>query len=209
MAEDRPMSTIRRMLEEGEADPRLIAKAVLLEKLFAAAAKKDGTAIVEAARKLKANENEMAAAGQKLRAAMVAAFEKAKAVTDPDARTAELVAAFEFTAKAQYEAFDVLGDEETGNAAIAQSHAISKALDAIPPGRRAALAALLDSPDDGVLVKAAVHLKKLMPERVDPILREIDERQGGSSIGFTAMWALPPKGMSEPPKTKDAGDDKP
>jgi len=208
MAEDKPLSALREVLDDGETDPRLMTKLDLLENLFAAAGKKDGKAIMDAARKLKAHEDDMLAAGQKLRAAMATAFETAKAEADPDKRTAELLAAFELSAKVQFEAYDVLNDKETGDAAVVQAHAIAAALDAVPPGRRAALAKFLDSSDDGVLVMAAIHLQKIMPDRVTPILRDIEERQSPSSIGFAAMWALPPGESHNTPKPGESSNDK-
>src|SRR5690242_4089169 len=129
MAEDKPKSTLRQALEDGETDPRLMTKLDLLENLYAAAETKDGKAIMEAARKLKAHQDDMLAAGQKLRATMAAAFESAKAVADPEKRTAELLAAFELSAKVQFEAYDVLDDKETGDAAVVQAHAIAEALE--------------------------------------------------------------------------------
>jgi hypothetical protein len=208
MAEDKPKSTLRQALEDGETDPRIMAKLDLLENLYAAAEKKDGKAIMAAARKLKAHQDDMLAAGKKLRATMAAMFEKAKAVADPEKRTAELLAAFKFSAKVQFEAKDVLGDQETSDAAVVQTHAIAEALDAIPPGRRVALAKLLDSSDDGVVVKAAILLQKIMPDRVTPILREIEERQGPSSVGFAAMWALPPGAAIHESKPKGSAKEK-
>ncbi|HKT18965.1 MAG TPA: hypothetical protein VJR47_13045 [Stellaceae bacterium] len=208
MAKDKPLSALREAIEDDETDPRIMTKLDLLENLYAAAETKDGKAIMEAARKLKAHQDDMLAEGKKLQAAMAAALDKAKAVADPEKRTTELLAAFEFSAKVQFEAYDVLDDKETGDAAVVQAHAIAEALDAIPPGRRAALAKFLDSPDDGVLVMAAIHLKKIMLDRVTPILREIEERQSPSSIGFAAMWALPPDPSIEVPKPKGGAKEK-
>ena len=68
---------------------------------------------------------------------------------------------------------------------------IANALDATSNGR-AALAVLLDHPDYRVRATAGAYLLivNLMPERVVPILREIDERSEGRSADFTAHWAL-------------------
>jgi hypothetical protein len=55
---------------------------------------------------------------------------------------------------------------------------------------RASLAVLLHSPDARVRASAGAYLIKLMPDRVLPILREIEEGEGGSSAGFHAHWAL-------------------
>lgn len=67
--------------------------------------------------------------------------------------------------------------------------AIFKALDTTGAGQ-VGLARLLDHPDVGVRVLAGAYLIELMPDRVVPMLREIDESAGGSSPGFTAHFAL-------------------
>ena len=51
---------------------------------------------------------------------------------------------------------------------------IVKALDRIGSGR-AALAVLLDHRDPGVRALAGVYLIDLLPERVSPILRQVEE----------------------------------
>jgi hypothetical protein len=67
--------------------------------------------------------------------------------------------------------------------------AIVKALDTIGHGR-AALAVLLDHPDPGVRALAGAYLIDLLPERVGPILHQIEEEARGRSAGFRAHWAL-------------------
>jgi hypothetical protein len=67
--------------------------------------------------------------------------------------------------------------------------AIIKTLDTIGSGR-VALAALLDHADPGVRALAGAYLIDLMPERVGPILRQIEEKAGGRSAGFRAHWVL-------------------
>jgi hypothetical protein len=62
-------------------------------------------------------------------------------------------------------------------------------LDKIGSGR-AALEVLFDSPDAGIRVAAGAYLIDLMPKRVVPMLREIDEKSDGSSASFGAHWAL-------------------
>ena len=68
---------------------------------------------------------------------------------------------------------------------------IATALDATDHGR-AALAVLLDDYDERVRASAGSYLLilNLMPERVVPILREIDQTNQGASADFTAHWAL-------------------
>jgi hypothetical protein len=65
------------------------------------------------------------------------------------------------------------------------------ALDAIGSGR-AALAVLLDHADPGVRALAAVYLIDLMPERIVPMLRQIEEEEEmrGRSARFRAHWTL-------------------
>jgi hypothetical protein len=67
--------------------------------------------------------------------------------------------------------------------------AIVKALHTIGSGRTA-LVVLLDCPDPGVRALAGAHLLDLMPERVVPILRQIEAKADGSSASFRAQWAL-------------------
>ena len=64
-----------------------------------------------------------------------------------------------------------------------------KALDEMRSGR-VALARLLDHPDPGVRASAGAYLIDMMPDRVVPVLRQIEERNKGSSAGFSAHWVL-------------------
>ena len=65
-----------------------------------------------------------------------------------------------------------------------------KDLDEIPPGRRDALAVLLDNEDLGVRASAGAFLWRLMPERALPVLHDVHDKARGTGAGFTAMWAL-------------------
>lgn len=68
-------------------------------------------------------------------------------------------------------------------------YTIVEALDAIDPDR-AALATLLDDSDPRVQVFAGAYMIKSMPERVIPILREIQEKEDANSAHFNAYFAL-------------------
>jgi hypothetical protein len=106
-----------------------------------------------------------------------------------DRRAASLIHGFEFSAKLAHSLHDELLDTDGESKVWRLMDAIVQALDKIGSGR-AALAVLLDHPDTGVRVSASWYLIDLMPERVVPMLREIDEKDGGSSADFKAHWAL-------------------
>jgi DnaJ-domain-containing protein 1 len=106
-------------------------------------------------------------------------------------RSALLIRNFEFAAKLRAVLHDELLDTDGANKIVLLMNKMANALDATGNGR-AALAVLLDHPDDRVRATACAYLLivNLMPERVVPILREIDERSEGRSADFTAHWAL-------------------
>jgi hypothetical protein len=104
-------------------------------------------------------------------------------------RAASLVQGLELAAKLEATLYDELLDIDGANKIVDLMNEIANALDAIGPGR-AALAVLLDDPDARVRASAAAYLVDLMPDRVVPILREIDQKEGGKSADFTAHWAL-------------------
>lgn len=110
------------------------------------------------------------------------------AATDEE-RTAILVRGFEFGAKLRHALHDELLDTD-GETKVAHSmHAIVKALDEMTSGR-VALAELLDHPDPSVRASAGAYLIDMMPDRVVPVLRQIEESNEGSSAGFSAHWVL-------------------
>ncbi len=106
-----------------------------------------------------------------------------------DERVASLIRGFEFGAKLAAILHDELLDTEGDTKVVRLTDAIATALDTNGPGR-AALAVLLDDPDARVRALAGAYLIDLIPDRVVPILRAIDEKGGGSSADFTAHWAL-------------------
>lgn len=110
------------------------------------------------------------------------------AATD-EQRTVTLVRGFEFGAKLRHALRDELLDTD-GETKVAHSmQAIVKALDETTSGR-VALAELLDRSDPGVRASAGAYLIDMMPDRVVPVLREIEETYEGSSAGFSAHWVL-------------------
>jgi len=103
--------------------------------------------------------------------------------------TATLVRGFEFGAKLRHALHDELLDTD-GETKVAHSmHAIVKALDEMTSGR-IALAELLDHLDPGVRASAGAYLIDMMPDRVVPVLRQIEKSNEGSSAGFSAHWVL-------------------
>jgi hypothetical protein len=106
-----------------------------------------------------------------------------------DERVASLVRAFEFAAILKAALADELSDTDGYNELVTKMDAIANTLDESRPGR-AALAVLLDHSKESVRASAGVYLVNLMPDRVVPILREIDQKNEGASADFTAHWAL-------------------
>lgn len=104
-------------------------------------------------------------------------------------RAALLIRGFEFGAKLADVLYDELLDTDGKAEVLRLMDVIVLALNDIHPGR-AALTALFDHPDAGVRVWAGAYLIDLMPDRVVPLLREIDQKSDGSSASFTAHWAL-------------------
>lgn len=104
-------------------------------------------------------------------------------------RTVALVRGFEFGAKLRHALHDEMLDTD-GETKVAHSmHAIVKALDETTSGR-IALAELLDHADPGVRASAGAYLIDMMPDRVVPVLRQIEKTNEGSSAGFSAHWVL-------------------
>jgi hypothetical protein len=108
--------------------------------------------------------------------------------TPAEDRVASLVRAFALAAHLR-DALHELGDPDGPNELVLKMNAIASMLDETASGR-AALAPLLEHAKDGVRASACAYLVNLMPDRVVPILREIDQNDGGTSASFTAHWAL-------------------
>ena len=110
--------------------------------------------------------------------------------TTEEQRAASLISGFEFGARLADILHDQFRDVADGETKVVDlMDEIVKALDTIGSGR-AALAVLLDHPDAGVRALAGAYLIDLMPHRVVPILRQIEERRDASSPSFRAHWIL-------------------
>jgi hypothetical protein len=110
--------------------------------------------------------------------------------TTEEHRVASLIRGFEFGARLADTLHDEFHDIADGeNKVVRLMDEIVIALNAIGSGR-AALAVLLDHPDAGVRADAGGYLIDLMPQRVVPILRQIEAKADGSCASFTAHWAL-------------------
>ncbi len=101
-------------------------------------------------------------------------------------RFASLSRSFEFGAKLAHALHDELLDTDGETKVLRLMDAIVLALDATPPGR-SALTALFEHPDAGVRASAGAYLIDLMPDRVVPLLKEIDERSDGSSASHVNL----------------------
>lgn len=106
-----------------------------------------------------------------------------------NARVKSLIDTFEFSSRLADTLHDELLDTDAENEIWRMMDSIVLALDEIGRGR-AALDVLLNNPLTGVRVAAGAYLIDLDPERVVPILREIDEKGGGNSAYFGAHWTL-------------------
>jgi hypothetical protein len=105
-------------------------------------------------------------------------------------RVASLIRGFESGARLANTLHDEFHDIADGeNKVVSLMDEVVIALNAIGSGR-AALAVLLDHPDAGVRADAGGYLIDLMPERIVPILRQIEAKADGSCASFTAHWAL-------------------
>lgn len=105
------------------------------------------------------------------------------------ARVASFIDAFEFSSRLADTLHDEMLDTDAQNEIWRMMDTIVLALNKIGRGR-AALDVLLDNPLAGVRAAAGAYLIDLDPQRVIPILREIDEKGGGNSADFRAHWTL-------------------
>jgi hypothetical protein len=121
-------------------------------------------------------------------AAITALLDRRDPVAD-DERAASLIRGFEFGARLADTLHDEFSDADGETKVVHLTDAITKALDRIGSGR-AALAVLLDHTDPGVRSLAGSYLIDLMPDRVGPVLRQIEEKADGSGASFRAHWAL-------------------
>jgi hypothetical protein len=117
-------------------------------------------------------------------AAITAQLDRRDTIAE-DERVASLVRTFEFAAKLAATLSDELMDTNGYNKVTGLMIAVANALDATGSGR-AALAVLLDHADNRVRAFAGVYLIDSMPDRVLPILRDIEENERGNNAHFNA-----------------------
>ena len=117
-------------------------------------------------------------------AVITALLDRQDAASEND-RARSLIQGFQVGARLAHSLHDELLDVDGHNKVVRLMDGIVRALDKIGSGR-AALAVLFDHPDAGVRASAGVYLIDLMPERVVPMLRKIEEKRDGSSALF---WA--------------------
>lgn len=182
----KPKSTIRLLLESGRTDPRVMAKLGLLEELQVAHAQNDQQKMLEIGQKLAAQELELQQAQGARRANMRKAVSAAKRVADPDERTQKLLSAFEFCVKEACAADEEARDIKTYNYGVKRLCEISDELEAL--GRFPALEKFLDSPDIEVRGFAAVWLRNLWPDRILPILQEIEKTESFGTPAGTQVY---------------------
>jgi hypothetical protein len=122
-------------------------------------------------------------------ATITALLNRSDSVSD-DERAASLIRGFEFGARLAdtlHDEFRDIADGETKVVRLVDE--IVRALNAISPGR-VRLAELLDHPDAGVRALAGAYLIDLMPERVIPILRQVEHSEDANSAHFRAYITL-------------------
>lgn len=174
MSDDaKPKSTMRQILESGPTDPLLLEKLDLLEQLQAAHAQNDQTRMLEIGQKLAANAQEIEQSQKARRARMSKAVAQAKKAADPEEKTQKLLAAFAFCVKETCAAHADTADRQNYNFGVKRLCEISDELEALD--RFPALEKFLDSPDMELRGFAAVWLRNLWPDRILPILQEINK----------------------------------
>ncbi len=104
-------------------------------------------------------------------------------------RVATLVRAFVLAAKLKGALTDELSDTPGQHEAVGIQNSVADILDTVGAGNRAALAPLLEDADARVRASAGAYLINLMPDRVLPVLREVEETEHANSAHFTAMNA--------------------
>jgi hypothetical protein len=120
--------------------------------------------------------------------ALTGLLNRQDAVTGAE-RDAALVQGFAFAAKLAATLHDEFRDTKGETEVAHLRDAIVNTLDALGSGRKV-LAVLLDHSDPRVRASAGAYLIKLMPERVIPILRDIEKKEHANSAHFTAYWTV-------------------
>jgi hypothetical protein len=121
-------------------------------------------------------------------AAIAVLLNRQDTVTEGE-RVASLIDGFEFAVKLADTLHDELLDVAGATKVSRLVRPIVEKLDSIGSGRTA-FTALLDHPDARVRASAGAFLLRSMPDRVVPILREIQEKEHGNSAHFTASNAI-------------------
>src|SRR5262245_1669969 len=119
-------------------------------------------------------------------------------VMSEDDRVAASLHGFEFAAKLKVTLYDEMMDADAGNQVDGLMDDVVVALAGIGSGR-AALAPLLDADDARVYCNAGRYLIALMPDRVIPVLQEIEKGSHWYQPAFHAhmvllTWELEHKG---------------
>jgi hypothetical protein len=109
--------------------------------------------------------------------------------TADNERAASLLRGFVLSARLAHSLHDELSDTDGETEVLRLMDGIVQTLSRIGSGR-AALAVLLDHTDAGVRASAGAYLIDLMPQRIVPMLREIEEKEDGNSAHFTAAWTI-------------------
>jgi hypothetical protein len=105
-------------------------------------------------------------------------------------REALLVRALSFAAKLKATLHDEMRDIDGETQIVRQMVVMADELRTL--GNQSAFAILLEDEDPRVRASIGAYLlaKNLMPERVIPILREIEEKKNADDAHFVASWAL-------------------
>jgi len=186
MSDEKPKSTIRQILESGPTDPLMMEKLTLLEELQAAHAQGDQKTMLEIGQKLAENAQRTEEAQKNRRAMMRKAVAAAKRIADPDERTKALLSAFAFCVKETCAADEEGKDIPTYNYGVKRLREISAELTAL--NRFSALEQFLDSPNIDLRGFAAVWLRNLWPERILPILQEIEKTMSFGTPAGTQVY---------------------
>jgi hypothetical protein len=104
-------------------------------------------------------------------------------------RIGNLVRTFAFAQKLAAALHDELLDIDGETKVLRLVGVIVDKLDTIGPGR-VALEGLLGDPDPVIQGSAAAFLIQIMPDRVVPILRAIEQNERGNGASIRAGWAL-------------------
>lgn len=189
MTDTKAKSTIRRLLESGPTDPLMMNKLSLLEELQAAHAQGDQAKMLEIGQKLAQNAKQTEEAQKNRRSQMRKAVTAAKRIRDADQRTEALLSAFAFCVKEACAADNEGKDIPTYNFGVKRLCEVSDELKEL--NRFAALAQFLDSPDIELRGFAAVWLRNLWPERILPMLQEINKTESfATGVGTQVYIAM-------------------